>query len=331
MADEKKKIVLSASRLKTLSTCSYIYYANYILKLRSPGNSGSSRGTCVHLIFQVLLNPRHKHHFDKIIEANDIKGSPAVYQLTLKTAKKLNVSDKENMEMINDMILVGLKNNFHPKGAAQVSAEEEFTIEIDDKISINGFIDKKAIFPDGTIKITDYKSSKKQFEQEELDGNMQSLMYSLACHKQHKTIPTVDFNFLRFPENPIQSTPKVKESELSGFISYLKYIGNYLLNFGENEAKTDYAADDPNRRWLCGYTKYKDEPKKDGTPKWYCFYKYPFDYWALLDKNGNVVKTAYKEGALESKEGYRIEKRRFGGCPKFNTPAPVKKEDVWDW
>ena len=51
---------LSASRIKTLQSCSWMYYAKYIIGIPDKGNDGSSRGTVCHLIFEVLGDPRRK-------------------------------------------------------------------------------------------------------------------------------------------------------------------------------------------------------------------------------------------------------------------------------
>ena len=59
-----KKVRLSASRLKTLQSCTWLYYCKYILKLPDTTNSGALRGTHIHLILEILQNPRHKKHFN---------------------------------------------------------------------------------------------------------------------------------------------------------------------------------------------------------------------------------------------------------------------------
>ena len=56
---------LSASKIKTLQSCSWLYWCKYHLKLPEESNSGASRGTICHLIFECLGNPRHKHHYKK--------------------------------------------------------------------------------------------------------------------------------------------------------------------------------------------------------------------------------------------------------------------------
>jgi RecB family exonuclease len=324
-------VKLSASKIKSLQTCSWKFYCEYFLKLPKSKNAGASRGTVAHLIFELLLNPRHKKHYDKMVESGTIKASAPIYHLVKRHANKLDVGDPENLQMIDEMICVALRKDFHCDGAIKLEAETEFKIAADTYI-INGFIDKLATYED-YVHVWDYKTSKAKFTANELDGNMQVLMYSLAYYKQFGKIPRVSFLFLRFPDSPEQHAPAVKQSELNGFEAYLKYIGKYISEFTEEAAKTDYAADDKKRMWLCGFNKYPGQLKKDGNVMWGCDYKFPFDYYALIDADGKVKKTAYKKEDLTAKEGEKIEKRQYAGCPRFNKKfsRPQPQEDNWGW
>ena len=53
-----KERVLSASRLKTLETCSWSYWCNYHLKLPQKQNEGALRGTVCHLVFEMLVKKK---------------------------------------------------------------------------------------------------------------------------------------------------------------------------------------------------------------------------------------------------------------------------------
>ena len=50
MTEQNK--ILSASRIKTLETCSWTYWVNYHLKIPQRSNDGSDRGTICHTVFQ---------------------------------------------------------------------------------------------------------------------------------------------------------------------------------------------------------------------------------------------------------------------------------------
>ena len=64
--------------------------------------------------------------------------------------------------------------------------------------------------------------------------------------------------------------------------------------------------------------------------------KFPFFYWALLDKKGTILNTAKeKKDLAKPKTGEKIEKRFYQGCPKFKfleysqeMKAKAKKEGL---
>ncbi len=53
-------IKLSASRIKTLQSCTFLYWVKYHLKLPDQTNSGALRGTGTHSILEFLKKPKRK-------------------------------------------------------------------------------------------------------------------------------------------------------------------------------------------------------------------------------------------------------------------------------
>ena len=156
---------LSASRIKTLQTCSWLYWTNYILKLPNKSNHGSLRGTIAHAIFENLGNPKHKHHYDSIVKAQDIFVSKPIKRMVMAYAKKYDIADQENIDLINSMTVEGLNFDFfgeEDKGLTQALSEEKFDLNIhqDGKnYRILGFIDKLFLFKkQSRILIRDFKT-----------------------------------------------------------------------------------------------------------------------------------------------------------------------------
>ena len=83
-----KESILSASRIKTLEACSWLYWCKYKLKLPEKTNSGALRGTICHLILELLLKKRHKKHYNLIIKEGHIKASSPVDKVVKKYLKK---------------------------------------------------------------------------------------------------------------------------------------------------------------------------------------------------------------------------------------------------
>ena len=325
-----KKKFLSASRMATLDKCTWLYWVKYHLNLPDKTNSGALRGSLCHLIFELLLKPKHKKHYKGIIEKKGLSGSKVINRMVIKHLKSFEtntvkgVLEEEDYELMDKMIYIGLDHNFFGhKGAVIDSPEQEFRIENEGpKYNIYGFMDKPIKYKGKkTIKIVDYKSSKVKFRGEELESNVQAMMYTLAAKKiwpEFKRV-IIQFLFLRFPRSPVQEL-EFTDEQMNGFEHYLEHVNEVINNFTEDNAKTKYAADSFKTKWLCG-------PTKSG---WECPHKKPYDFYVLLDKKGDVRKSSF-DNDLSPKDGERVEKRGYDGCPRFSTSFGSDEEDLFDF
>ena len=143
----EKTRFLSASRIKTLETCSWTYWCKYHLGLPDKTNDGALRGTICHLILELLLKPRHKKHYDAIMASKDIASSPPVNQTVIKFLKANDAWNDENYSLCNKMIYVALDHDFFGgEGGHIETPEQDFKIE-NKKIRIlrKGAISEKKI------------------------------------------------------------------------------------------------------------------------------------------------------------------------------------------
>lgn len=317
------KKFLSASRIGTLDKCSWTYWCKYHLHLPDSTNAGALRGSVCHLVLELLLKPRHKKHFDSITQKQTIKASPAVDKTVIKFLKANGIHDEENYSLCDSMIYAALSHDFFGGEGAHIDKpEEEFRIENKDpEYNICGFIDKPIQYKKTkTVEIIDYKTSKQKFKGEELESNVQALMYSLAAKKLWPKMKKVivRFLFLRFSRSPIQELEYTNE-QLKGFEYYLEHVNKVIDNFDENSAKSNFATNNGNH-WLCG-------PAKSG---WICPFYNPFSYYVLLDDKKSVMKSSHKNEFVV-KEGQIVEKREYKGCPQKNCSAiDHSKENVVD-
>ena len=319
MAEPKK--ILSASRIKTLETCSWSYWCNYNLKLPQKQNEGALRGTVCHLIFEMLIKKKHKKHFTLVTENKSIKGSPAVLRLVLKHLVKMEnsfslpMTNDDNYNLIDEMILVGLNYDFFGEGGSVDSPEYEFLLESEDpKYKIRGFMDKPIDYED-KLKIVDYKSSKYKFRGEELTSNVQAMAYSLAARKiwPHKK-SLVEFLFLRFPRKPSQIL-EFNDDQLLGFEYFLAEVYKKINSFSLEDAKANYAKDSYKNAWLC----------KIGA--WRCPYIDGYTYWQLTDKDNKVISKSLKNDLVAGK-GQKIVEKSYEGCPAHKRQSD---EDLFDF
>lgn len=303
---EKPAVTLSASKLKTLETCSWSYWCSYHLKIPQKNNEGALRGTICHLVFELLLKKKHKKHFSSIVNSGEITGSEAVNRMVIRNLEKVKIYTPENYTLVNKMILVGLKEDFYGKGGKLGEAETEFNISNEDpKYKIKGFIDKIVFYEkDESIKIVDYKSSKSRFRGEELNANFQAMMYSLASNTLWPNFKKVlvEFLFLRFPTKPSQVV-EISEDQKKGFQRYLGHIYNVILKFNEKAATSNYAAHNFESKWMC----------KAGAT-WRCPYLDPVDYYVVLNEGEEIIKSSF-ENKFSLEKGQKVEKRKYEGCP----------------
>jgi len=303
---EKQSLkVLSASRIKTLETCSWVYWNNYHTKVPQSQNDGALRGTICHTVFELLLNKRHLKNYKRIIKKNAIDGDEGVNRLVKKLSAKVKL-DESNYKLLNDMILVGLKNDFFGEGGEIVKPEYDFEIKNDEpKYHIRGFIDKP-IKIKKEMHIIDYKSSKYKFRGDDLEANIQAMMYSLASKKLWpKLKPIVKFLFLRFPKQPIQELV-FDDNQIKGFEHYLEHINDYVNKFDEESARSNFAVDNIKNKWMCQ------------VGGWKCPYKDPYKYYVKVNDKGEVVETSLEDNFKDIK-GFKVETRTYEGCPKFQT------------
>lgn len=324
----EKKVFQSASRNETYLDCTQKYAAKYIYKLPDPGNEGSGRGSTVHDVLELLLKPKHEKLYSAILHNGSCRYVPAVWRLLKIYAKKYKVSDDENMELIDSFMMVALSNEFKgPKNTVQAIGEKEFAIEVNQggkRYSVKGFIDQTFLLGDEAgvivaIDCRDFKSSKDKFKGDKIDNNLQASIYQLALRHLYPDIKARRFRFLfmKFKKDPWVELPALTDDQLNGFEWFLTEMQTKLESFSLANSNDNLAAFNDEKKWLCG----RDGLKKDGTPNFICPQRKPIDYWVSLDKDGEIAESAFQESLLTVKEGFKIEKRRYPGCPAWFGPG----------
>lgn len=349
------KVRLSASRISTAEKCSWVYWCKYVNHIPDSSNTGASRGSVCHNIFEYLGKDRHNKHYKSILSKGSIKGSKAVDKLVQTQASQQDpkVNSEEDLGLIDEFIVNGLAYDFYGKDKEEpfeAFSEQTFDIQIDDgdkNYYIYGFIDKLFLYDKGKrAVIRDFKTSKKVYVGSEITDNLQNLIYCLAVKKMYpncKELQT-EFLFLKFnleedllglPGEGVLKMDPMSLDELEGFEYHLTEIQSYLDNFDYNTACSNFAADQPypedksfSGPLSCGFAKEPGQLKKDGTPMWHCNYKFPFYYFALKSKDGTLIKSVKEEEehklVADKDAGEYIEKLHYKGCPKFN----VKNNDL---
>ena len=127
------------------------------------------------------------------------------------------------------------------------------------------------------------------------------------------------FQFLKFKKTPNQEAPKVSDKELQGLESYLENMADFLSDFTEAKAKSNFAKSNDKNRFLCG--KMPGEMNAAGDkPAFVCAAKFPRIYFVLRDSSGKFMKSDFEKKSLDKfhKEGCTIETEHYAGCPAWS-------------
>jgi hypothetical protein len=281
---------------------------------------------------------------------------PSVERLVKVWARRLGVDDPDNIDLIDAMTINGLQYDYFGNATGKLEeafSEKDFHIIVekeDIKYRINGFIDKLFLYKKEKIAIIrDFKTSKEVFQGKEAKDNLQDLIYSLAVKHLYPDYSTrqSEFLFLKFDLNKdllgadgkgVLKMAPLSDEELEGFEYQLTEWQNYLDNFDEETARSDFAFDKgfpPKEdgfcgRLSCGFAKHPGQLKKDGNPMWHCSFKFGFDYWVLKNSDGIIKKSAHidqKDSLIEIQDDSdTITKESYSGCPVHNQ-SPTKQFD----
>lgn len=344
------KETLSASKIKVLKSCSWQYWCKYILKLPDKTNDGALKGEIVHSIFECLGKKRHRKHYDLILDKERVFASEPIKRLILMLAKSKKINTKNNIDDIVEMIYRGLLYDFFGEKLgtpSELISEKEFEITVEEKdlsFKIKGFIDKLFLYENkGVVLIRDFKTNKKKYEGKEVTDNLQDYIYTLAINKLYPELKDIKMEFIFLKQSSDEDMlleMKAKSSyELIGFQHELTEYQKYADNFNEKIAMSNLAAEQAtpkdgsfSGRLLCGFATKPNEKKKDGSPKWYCTYKFAFDYFVLLNEKKEQIASAFIKADLEKKlkDNYSIIQKKYAGCPHWNKPKQNPQIDVFD-
>jgi hypothetical protein len=342
------KETLSASKIKVLKSCSWQYWSKYHLKLPDKTNSGALKGDTVHIVLECLGNERHKKHYDSILKSKKISSCKSIERLIKKHIKRKNLNYEEDLDDIHEMIIKGLNYDFfgnkYGKPSESIS-EKDFELEVNDgdfKYKVKGFIDKLFIYESrGLVLIRDFKTNKKMYEGKEISDNLQDYIYTLAIRKlfpQYKDVK-MEFLFLKqdIPKEGVMLMEPKNKQDIDGFQYELSELQTYADKFNEKLAVSNLAFNQGmpkdgsfSGKLLCGFASKPNQLKKDGSPMWYCSFKFGFDYYVVIDKDKKIKKSVYTKQELSNyklEAGDKIEKRKYDGCPCFNKP---KADDEFD-
>lgn len=155
------ELVLSASRVKTYKDCARKYYYTYQERLPRKEWEHFDLGELVHGSLEIF----HKEYISDEIKPDNpaglMKTAFQTHQDSIEKEKKILLADNviiEARDILRNYMLNLKKNGIGSKKIIVV--EDKFNIRLNDKYSVQGFVDRLDIDKDGIYHIKDYKTNK---------------------------------------------------------------------------------------------------------------------------------------------------------------------------
>lgn len=232
-------MTLSVSKAKTFESCKAKFKYCYMDKLPRIDRDFHIFGKYLHQILEnfhreLIEKPERKLEWHNVMkEAWDSAYAEYSEQLT-------GLQVKDAQAMINEYNAI-----LEEDGLPNVTyVEKVFYINLNNKVLLNGFIDRIQIDPDGIIHVADYKTTK---DPKYLEDFFQLLTYCYALMLEDPKIERVRASFILLRHSFDYITQEFTRDE--------------VIHVAEKFLKTAYAIDDeklwrPNPQFLCKYCDY---------------------------------------------------------------------------
>jgi len=257
---EEKIFGLSVSKYKTFSDCNKKYQFCYILKFPRVEQDFQIFGKLVHKVLEEFYLKRLDGNIDpdNVLMSHSFKVAKEEYK---------EKATKEQLEETKNICMDYLKHldaeRILKKEPKIIFAEKSFNFVIDDKILLNGYIDRVQVDVDGMLNVVDYKSSD-LFDKDDLirsdyhkskkfkrycKDTLQLQTYAYVMFESNPELEKIRCSYM-FPRHNFDSIQMEFTREKAMEIKDI-----YLKAFGDiSEEKLFRAKTTP----LCGYCDFKE-------------------------------------------------------------------------
>jgi RecB family exonuclease len=236
MINHDEQLRLSVSKTKTFLDCQKKYYFAYVLKLPRKEFSFHTFGKFCHKV----LEDFHLTYINGSQEPyNEVM--TRVFKCAIQEYKNNMTKEmrKECWDIINQYLKIVYSCNIVKN---VIACEKNFELNIENKIILNGMIDRIQLDDDNTLHVCDYKTTKNKSYIK--DDFFQLLTYAYVLMCEDPTITKVRASYILLRHNFEFITKEFNKDEiLSVKDKYIKYADTIL---SEIEFK-------PNPTVLCNY------------------------------------------------------------------------------
>ena len=193
--------ILSYSRIDTYKSCKMRYKLQYLDKNYSNTTSlALSLGSLSHRAFEMKYTPGQTMSLDEIwqgfLDGFEVDGNhmPGWNELCDEYGFDIYEVDSKTGNSVEDRVEI-MKDKFFNEPIDEdwevIGLEQEFLITFNNKAKIKGFIDRvDRNKVTGELRVVDYKSNKKPYEQKDLATSLQFYIYALACKELYGQYPS---------------------------------------------------------------------------------------------------------------------------------------------
>jgi RecB family exonuclease len=252
MSNEPKTLKLSVSKVKVFQSCKRKFQYSYVLKL--------PKKEWAHLLYGKILHRILELYHNTIFEGSLLPKNFIMKDSFLKTMEEYKDQiTKEVRKDVYELALSYLKSEQQSTSNYDViGCEKPFEINIENKVILNGAIDRIQVDEDKIIHVIDYKTSKDPKYLQADSFQLETYAYVLSYYQKQKDkwcktasadIDVVRGSYIMLKHNfkPIDFLIEKKT---------IDKIPEIFLKYGEAiEAETEYK---PTTSPLCNYCDYKN-------------------------------------------------------------------------
>ena len=219
-------IRLSVSKTKSYLACAAQYKFTYILKIPKAEVEKDYLifGTYLHEILETF----HRYYLEggqdsyNVVMGRSFKDAAKQYSL------KLSSELRKEARSIIDSYLRAVSEKTQPWTHGKVTGvEKDFSIVINDRVLLNGFIDRLQVDPDGVLHVSDYKSSKS--DKYLKNDPFQLLTYAYVLCREDPTLMKVRASYIMLRDNFKWLTKEFDREEIMKMEKvYLDYADQIL-------------------------------------------------------------------------------------------------------
>jgi len=239
--EEHLNMSLSVSKCKTFTSCKLKFKYTYIDKLPQKEWSFFLTGTFAHEILELF----YKQIINGSTESPNIILSKAWKEAYLNFKAKLT---SDQTKEVKGFMMVFLKMYCEELNKPKVIAvEDNFYIDVDGRVLLNGFIDRVQIDPDGVLHVADYKTTK---DKKDLKKDFfQLLLYAFVMCLRDPSLQQVRGSYILLRHN-FESIVKTFERD------EIMQIESKILAYADSiDAEKLYR---PQTSFLCNYCSFQD-------------------------------------------------------------------------